>query len=256
MLRAKHPAILTKAFIKNNLRNMRLRKSNTFYCFSPPVMIATFLIEMSFALYAIWRYQLNKLTRLLVATLVFLAIFQFIEYFVCTTGNSYGGILSRVGYISITMLPPLGIHIIATLKKFRYDKQLVVAAYASAALFISWFLFFSSSLTSHVCQGNYVIFHVKQGAVLLYALYYYGFVIGGLLLSAILASKTTKSKTKQALYGMSLGYAGFIVPTTTANILDSSTIAGIPSIMCGFAVILALVIVLIVLPNAGTLRKR
>lgn len=235
---------------------MLQRKPNTFYCFSPPVMIATFLIEITFVIYTVYRYKLNKLAKLLIATLVFLAIFQFVEFFVCETGNSYNEILSRIGYMSITMLPPLGIHILATLKKFPYSKYLVIAAYTIAALFVSYFLVFTHSLTNHVCQGNYVIFGVDPNATILYATYYYGFIVGGLMLSMQLATKTTDKKLKQALLGMSLGYAGFIIPTTSANIVNPTTIQGIPSIMCGFAVILALVIVMIVLPNAGTPRKK
>lgn len=235
---------------------MRTKKPNTFYCFSPPVMIATFIIEIVFALYTIYRYKFNKLTKLLVATLVFLAIFQFVEYFVCTTGNSYNEALSRIGYISITMLPPLGIHILATLKDFRHSKYTVGAAYVCAALFISWFLLFTDSLQHHTCLGNYVIFKVYANAAWLFAFYYYVFILAGLILSAKLASQTADRKLKQALYGMSLGYAAFIIPTTTANILDPTTIYGIPSIMCGFAVMLAIVIVTIVLPAAGTARKR
>jgi hypothetical protein len=235
---------------------MRNKKPNTFYCFSPPVMIATFIIEISFALYVLYRYKFNKLAKLMVATLVFLAIFQFAEFYICTTGNSFNEMLSRVGYVSITMLPPLGIHILATLKQFPYSKYVVATAYACAGMFASWFLILTNSLTSHVCQGNYVIFGVQPQVTYLYAIYYYGLVVGGLLLSAILASKTSDKKLKYALLGMSLGYAGFIIPTTSANLVNPTTIQGIPSIMCGFAVTLALVIVMIVLPNAGKLRKK
>ena len=53
------------------------------YCFSPPVMIATFVIEVSLAIYTLWRYKLNPVTRLTVALLVCLAIFQLAEYNVC-----------------------------------------------------------------------------------------------------------------------------------------------------------------------------
>jgi hypothetical protein len=60
-----------------------------------------------------------------------------------------------------------------------------------------------------------------------------------------------KSKSKkQALNALAIGYLAFIVPTTAANIIDPSTTAGIPSIMCGFAVILAIVLTLIVVPRA------
>ena len=154
------------------------------------------------------------------------------------------------------MLPPLGIHILATLKNFKYSKYVIASAYLSAALFIGWFLIYTHSLQHHTCLGNYVIFKVYANAAWLFAFYYYVFIIAGLVLSARLASRTTDRKLKQALYGMSLGYAAFIIPTTTANILIPTTIYGIPSIMCGFAVILAIVIVTIVLPGAGTLRTK
>lgn len=219
-------------------------------------MIATFAIEIIFALFTIWRYKLNTLARLVIATLVFLAVFQFAEYFICTTGNSYNEVLSRIGYISITMLPPLGIHIIATLKKFRYARILVTLSYVSAALFIAYFMMHSGSLTGHKCQGNYVIFHVDRDMSWIYGLYYYGWVLTGLVLSAVLAAKkTVPMKLKQALYGMSLGYAGFLIPTTTANFINADTLRAIPSIMCGFAVILAITMITIVLPNAGIRRK-
>lgn len=236
---------------------MRLQKSNTFYCFSPPVMIATFAIEVIFAVYTIWRYKFNKLARLVVAALFFLAAFQFAEYFICTTGNSYNEFLSRLGYMSITMLPPIGIHIIATLRNFPGAKYVISLAYASALAFVSWFLLYSGSLTGHACQGNYVIFHVEESATIIYGIYYYGWVIAGLAISSLLAARTKVDiKTKQALLGVSLGYAGFIIPTTTANFLNADTLSGIPSIMCGFAVILAITLVTIVMPNEGTKRKK
>jgi hypothetical protein len=59
-----------------------------------------------------------------------------------------------------------------------------------------------------------------------------------------------KSEMKaSALKFLAIGYLAFIVPTTAANLIDPTTLAGIPSIMCGFAVILALVLVLGVLPK-------
>lgn len=236
---------------------MRLQKSNTFYCFSPPVMIATFAIEIAFIIFTVWRYKLNKLAKLVIASLTFLAIFQFVEYFICTTGNSYNELLSRIGYIAITMLPPLGIHIITTIKKFRGSAYLVAAAYISAFAFISWFLLSSGSLTGHACQGNYVIFHVDKAVTWFYGLYYFGWVMTGLVISAVQGARSKVNiKTKQALYGVALGYAGFVIPTTTANFLNAHTLRSIPSIMCGFAVILAITFVTIVLPNAGQRKQR
>ncbi|HUC96657.1 MAG TPA: hypothetical protein VMR16_03275, partial [Candidatus Saccharimonadales bacterium] len=60
---------------------------------------------------------------------------------------------------------------------------------------------------------------------------------------------------KKLLTAMMVGYLVFLVPTTFFNIIDPSTVKGIPSIMCGFAVLLAFVIVLKVLPGSVEIRR-
>ena len=108
----------------------------------------------------------------------------------------------------------------------------------------------SGWLIGNVCAGNYVIFRVGFGTELYYTLYYYGL----LLLSVWLAwrwGRQSASPVRQALYGMAAGYAAFILPTTAANLISTDTIAAIPSVMCGFAVLFALVLTLWVLPKAG-----
>lgn len=46
-----------------------------------------------------------------------------------------------------------------------------------------------------------------------------------------------------------MGYVLFMAPTTFVNIIDPSTIIGIPSIMCGFAVLMAVALAGKVLPE-------
>jgi hypothetical protein len=80
-------------------------------------------------------------------------------------------------------------------------------------------------------------------------MYYYGWLMVGVGY-AMQAARALKELSKQkALRGFALGYMAFIVPTTAVNIIDPNTISGIPSIMCGFAVILAIIITTVVLPN-------
>ena len=57
-------------------------KGKTF-CFSPPVMLATFIIEFGFAFYSIWRYKMTTISRLVVAMLFALGSFQLAEYMIC-----------------------------------------------------------------------------------------------------------------------------------------------------------------------------
>ncbi|GEM_PF-4205541 len=51
-----------------------------------------------------------------------------------------------------------------------------------------------------------------------------------------------------ATFGVEIALA-FIVPTTAVNLINPATLAGIPSIMCGFAVLLAIILAGEVLPS-------
>lgn len=223
-------------------------RSTSLFCFSPPVMLATFLIEMTFAAYIMWRYKMTTITRLIVAILVFLAIFQGAEYMICGAMGVPGGTWSRLGYASITMLPPLGLHLMHQLAD-KKASRLVTASYATAAAFIVYFVFVAQAISGTTCYANYVVFDTAQGSSMLYGLYYYGWMLVAIGLG-IAWSRKLKPHKKPALIALITGYLLFIVPTTTVNIIDPATIAGIPSIMCGFAVMLAFVLTLKVAPES------
>lgn len=228
---------------------MRYLKTDKLYCFSPPVMIVTFIIEIACAVYVLWRYKLTPVTRLAALILVGLATFQLAEYNVCEGAWGVNSLTwAKIGYVAITLLPPLGLHL-ATRLAGEKRPVLLGLSYGAALAFSTFFLFSGYGLQTQQCLGNYVIFTTAPWAVAPYAMYYYG-----LLLVAVgyawQAGKVMKSKAKRgALYALAVGYLAFIVPTTLVNIVDPSTIAGIPSIMCGFAVLLALALTFIVLPR-------
>lgn len=212
-------------------------------------MLATFAIEIVFALYVVWRYKMTTVTRLVTSILIFLAAFQGTEFMLCGGMGVNGGTWSRLGYASISMLPPLGLHLAYAIagKKSRF---LVPTAYLSAAAFIAYFAFGVQAISGHTCYANYAVFDVAQGSSLLYTIYYYGWLFIGVGLSYHFGKLSKKKNIRRALYALSLGYLAFIVPTTAINIADPSTVSGIPSIMCGFAVILAFVLVGKVAPEA------
>ena len=228
---------------------MRTLRTDRMYCFSPPVMIATFVIEICLAVYALWRYKLNAVTRPAVAVLVFLAIFQLAEYNVCEGSFGIDSLgWSRIGYIAITMLPPFGIHLAARLAG-KKSTSLLVLAYVTGILFAAFFAFSGQGITASACMGNYVIFKTAPGSTLFYTLYYYGWLMVTVAYSFVLASRSKQASQARALRALAVGYLVFIVPTTAVNIVSPSTIAGIPSIMCGFAVLLAIILAGEVLPQ-------
>ena len=237
---------------------MRILKTDKLYCFSPPVMLATFIIEIAFAVYVLFRYKLTAVSRLIVLLLLGLATFQFAEYNVCEGALGLDSLTwARIGYVAITFLPPMGIHL-ATKLGGKSNPLLVGAAYATGTLFAAIFLFMGQGMVGEQCLGNYVIFKIAPWAVWPYAAYYYGWLLIGVAY-AIKLAQGVKRNIKSALYALAVGYLAFIVPTTAVNILDPATISGIPSIMCGFAVMLAFVLTFKVAPDyfrKGTKRAK
>jgi len=227
---------------------------NKLYCFSPPVMIATFIIEIGLAAYTLWRYRQNTLARLAVALLVCLSLFQLAEYMVCE-GSLVGDLTwSHVGFAAITMLPPLGLHLIYVLGGAT-RKRLVYPAYLSAVAFVILFLGTAGALSGHECLGNYVIFQVSPGVGAWFSAYYYGWLLAGVGMAWYFVRQSKSPVVRRSLMAMTFGYAAFIIPTAAANMIDPDTIRGIPSIMCGFAVILAITLVAKVLPGMAKPRK-
>lgn len=194
---------------------------------------------------------MNALTRLVAALLFFLAMFQISEYFVC--GSDYSAsIWSRIGFVSITLLPPIGIHLIHTLAGKGWN-NITGAAYGMAAVWVVVFAFFERAFAGHECAGNYIIFQVQPSISWLYFVYYYLWLAVGMWLSYKYA-KVARKRDKRSLYLLALGYVTFLVPTTTLNLLAPETQAGIPSIMCGFAIVLATLVVFGIMPRFGKKR--
>jgi hypothetical protein len=227
-----------------------MKKRQTLYCFSPPVMIATFIIEIVLFVWAGVRYKASLTRRLAMAMLLFLAMFQLAEFFVCGGLGVDAATWSRLGYVAITTLPPLGLHLIATIAGYK-PRAPIVAAYVLGLAWIAVFGFSEGAFTGHQCAGNYVIFQLRSGVGGWYFVYYYALLFAGMALAASAAARTRRKKTRQALHGMIAGYLVFLVPTTIVNTLNPATLEGIPSIMCGFAVLYALTLFFYVLPRVS-----
>ena len=216
-------------------------------------MLATFAIEIIFAAYILWRYKFTPITRLIVLLLTFLAVFQGTEFLLCGGMALSGGTWSRIGYAAITMLPPLGIHL-AYLLADKKPGPVVAFAYITCAAFIAYFVFATQAISGHTCYANYVTFNTHDASVIPYAAYYYGWLFVGTFLTWKWANTLNKHR-RAALYALMTGYLALLIPTTTVTLIWDETLAGIPSIMCGFAIILAGILTMKVAPESTKLRK-
>lgn len=210
-------------------------------------MMLTFLIEVVLLVFVFIRYGLRTtLHRVASAILVCLALFQLAEYNVCGRFNVSALSWSRLGFVAITLLPPLGVHLLFTIISRKRD-LLLAGAYVSSLIFIYVFGFSNLAFNSHVCAGNYAIFQLNNHMGGWFFMYYYFWLFASIFLG-LRAMKHANPKQSRVLRYFVSGYLFFLLPTTVINMLRPETTSGIPSIMCGFAVIYAVVLVFGILP--------
>jgi hypothetical protein len=233
-------------------------KTTTLNCFSPPVKLTTLVTESILTVYTLVRYRMSPITRLATITLISLATFQLSEYFVCTGYGLEAEQWSRLGFVMITTLPAVGIHIMHQLAH-KQERKYVYATYFGMSAFMIFFLTYHAAFIGHECTGNYVIFQMGPLGTALYSLYYYGLLLSGIFLGVKWANEIKAKGPKfhsqlQTVRALIIGYLVFLVPTALAYSIKPEDRKAIPSIMCGFAVIYALILTVYILPKATEYR--
>jgi hypothetical protein len=221
-------------------------------CFSPPVMVATFLVEVALALYVVVRYKMDAKSRAILALLLCLAAFQIAEYFVCTD-TTIAINASRAGYVAITFLPALGLYLMGLIT-IPLSKISNVLAFLSSWFVAAYFLLSPNAFTSYVCTGNYVIFQLGQVPSMLYGVFYYALLALAIWRGAFFLKNNPDHKNVNPVHWLLTGYAVFIVPVALLTVLHPDTTRAIPSLLCGFAILLAIILGARIAPL--TLEKR
>lgn len=222
----------------------------TFYCFTPLVSLVTFFIEFALAFFVLFRYKLTLFNKLSVITLICLGTFQLSEYFICTT--TYGDLWIKVGYIAITLLPVLGVHSVTAIT--RKNNFLVASAYVYATLLIAGIIFIPEIDLRTSCHPNYIDLKVSNWFNLVHSFYYAFYVLAGIymLWNSLKKHVGDANEEKWLLFA----YATFLIPSEGLFLLRMISDSAIPLVMCGFAVIAAIILVLIVIPRQQQLELR
>ncbi len=218
--------------------------SRTFYCFSPPVMFATMLIEGALALYILGKYRRGIFAKLAGLALVLLGLFQFSEYQIC--GNADTIFWSRFGLIVITILPILGLQLVACISNKR---RFLSIGYAVTVLFALTFLFLPQSVAGPFCGGNYIVFNGPTLLYQFYGLYYFIFLLFAILESLKKMQESKNTILRRLLRWCVIGYLSFMLPMGFVYAIYAPARMAMPSIMCGFAVILAFIMTFKIVPE-------
>ncbi len=222
-----------------------MKKSTTLFCFSPAVMLATFGLEIALLALVIAKKGLKtQKHRVVAGLLLLLALFQMAEYFVCGGLSLDAQTWSHIGFVVITLLPPMGLYLVYLIQVQRNAiwRGILALSWVHALIWVYIFQFAPGIFQSHQCAGNYAIFQMSSPYGGQYFTYYYGWLFLTIAL-AYYASRFSSATQRRALHWLILGYAAFLIPTGLTNLVKAETIAAIPSVMCGFAVLFALILV-------------
>ena len=217
------------------------KKSETLYCFSPLVTLLTGALELACVLYAFATYRATPFGRTATLLVFLLAIFQFSEYAICSGGSI--ALWNKIGYAAIALLPATGVHLTELVTKKTFWTPLSYAAGIAVALLI---LIPGGAFITTYCTGTFVLFELDAFPSSVLGIYYFLFLLTPMAKLAV--HLVRKQKNAHLILWMFLGYLSFLVPTLTVTLLFASSQSGIPSIMCGFAVLLACIVIFKILP--------
>ena len=219
----------------------KLKDRNTLNCFSPEVMLVTFIVEIILAVYILIKYKLSAFNRAAIMLLFFLGMFQLAEFQICQ-GNTSDFWL-KTGLVSITILPVIGLYMIS---EITGKKSILKAAYMIALLYVGYFTLVADSIKGAYCGGNYIIFDIPSAIYQFYGFYYFGFLFFAIW--EAWESIKENIKFKSIMTWFIIGYFSFIAPMGIVYIFSDQARGAVESIMCGFAIFLALIVVFKIVP--------
>jgi len=178
--------------------------------------------------------------RIAAAILFLLAGYQVAEIAICARPAT-AGFLPRLAFLIVTWLPPLGLLLIA---KLRRPRSAALAGCAFAGLAASgalcgWIIVDPGFAAVSVCSTVFAHYSHATPHFLVYAVYYWLGLLGMVVLSSLGIAGCNDRSARRKLGLVLVGTTAFVVPSLVASLLVPTEPGALPSIMCHFAVILA-----------------
>lgn len=205
-------------------------------CFAPYISLSTFVIEFLLALFFLLKNPKDKLNRIIALIVFLLGFYQLNEFMICTTSASVFTILARV---TTAILPAIGVSyaLIMWRKKIRYYWHVLI--YSPALFFTLMFALTNYYRKSAECMTVFIQYPPTGLLGQFYGLYYIAYIVGiGIL---FYFASTTKHKHERIL--LRLGALGMVILTVPPLIFIQffpSMYVQFPSILCEFALLLAI----------------
>ncbi len=217
--------------------------------YDPLLSIATAALEVFAAIWVLQSPGRKHILRTTAAILFFLAGYQFIEAILCTgLLPNAGSTLPRLAFIVVAWLPPTGLLLVAHLFPTRTGS---VYRYAFAMYLFCLALVIAIALertfaSISVCMIVFARYTNPTPLFGLYGIFYQSGLLGMLLLSAYGVTVCDDRHQRLLLGQVLLGSLAFIFPALVTVAVIPIADQALPSIMCHFALFLALFLVRLV----------
>lgn len=217
------------------------KKSVTLRCFTPEVAFATFFVESMLAVYTWFRYRATPAGRRGVMFLLSLALVQVSEYMLCRYGPAF--FWMRAAIVGTIFLPPLALDFVRLATKRKIPVEM---AYAVGTLFFSVVIGLPEAIYHASCAVTYTAFDFNDLFSFTFGAYYA--ILMGWGLIELYRAKVLKEGNQKAIDWLAIGYLVGVTPAILVHLYTQVTLSAFPSIYCGFAVLMALVVAFKVMP--------
>lgn len=165
--------------------------------------------------------------------LVLLQLYQLSEFLICVgVGENITG---RIAYVIITFLPPTGYYLCTRIVNWRFPDYWI--GFAAALALSIYYLSVPGSVVLVDCNPLYAIYNYNISTV--YGIFYIGILVYSILF--IITNLIFRREKVENKFGIMIliGYLSFLAPMYIMVWINSSFGIAIPSIMCKYALLLA-----------------
>jgi hypothetical protein len=189
--------------------------------------------------------------------LLLLAGYQFAEVTICRSPEHE--LWTQLAFLDITWLPPLGLWLGYQIgaPRMRWLRTAALADMALALSLSAWIIAAPAAITRSVCQMVIARYFPTAAFDIAYGSFYQLSLLLTVFAGAAAMSVLGEAAARKHWANLQTGLLGFLFPALAVRILIPETEGILPSVMCHFAIALAVSLVFVVLrerslPKAGS----
>jgi len=217
--------------------------------YSPLLAIITGVIEFAAAGWIFLNPGRGRKRILYPVGLIFLLLagYQFAEVAVCSHPEIK--LLTQLAFFNITWLPPLGLWLGAqfNLPKSRWLRAAALIDFAAALAFSVWIFADPRAITHSVCQMVVARYYHAPLFDIAYGIFYQASLGLVVFAGAACMASAQDSILRKHWANLQAGILGFVLPALAVRVLVNEQPGLLPSVMCHFALILAVSLIFLAL---------